>query len=222
MARYVETRDVPGFRRLTTLCTVSGLALVLAAGPSGWAQEAEPESDEQAPAQDTIVVTGIRSSLERAQDILRLVADFHDGDTRPITKNGAVEEVVVSRVFPTTHFGFRKVTVERPLRLNFCASPDRIARLEDERGFQALARSKKRGAAGAQEQAVGEALQEAIRGVLRALPDTLFTDREAFERALDGAMKAAGVRLPAPARKARSRRGMCASAGRWRQSHPTW
>ena len=140
--------------------------------------------------------------LERAQDILRLVADFHDGDTRPITKNGAVEEVVVSRVFPTTHFGFRKVTVERPLRLNFCASPDRIARLEDERGFQALARSKKRGAAGAQEQAVGEALQEAIRGVLRALPDTLFTDREACARALDGARKAAGVRLPAPARKA--------------------
>lgn len=71
MARYVETRDVPGFRRLTTLCTVSGLALVLAAGPSGWAQEAEPESEEQAPAQDTIVVTGIRSSLERAQDIRR-------------------------------------------------------------------------------------------------------------------------------------------------------
>lgn len=140
--------------------------------------------------------------LERAQDILRLVADFRDGDTRPVTKNGVVEEVVVSRVFPTTHFGFRKVTVERPLRLTFCASPDRIARLEDERGFQALARSRKRGAAGAHEQAAGEALQEAIRGVLRALPDTLFTDREAFARALDGAMKAASIRLPAPARKA--------------------
>ena len=140
--------------------------------------------------------------LERAQDILRIVADFRDGDTRPVTKNGAVEEVVVSRIFPTTHFGFRKVTVERPLRLDFRASPDRIVRLDDERGFQALARSKKRGVAGAQEQAAGGALQEAIRGVLRALPDTPFTDREAFGRALDRAMKAAGVRLPAPARKA--------------------
>jgi type I restriction enzyme M protein len=140
--------------------------------------------------------------LERAQDILRLVADFRDGDTRPITKNGAVEEVVVSRVFPTTHFGFRKITVERALRLNFRASPDRIARLEDERGFQALARSKKRGAAGEQEQAAGEAVQEAIRGILRNLPDAVFTERAAFEHALDDALKAAGVRLAAPARKA--------------------
>lgn len=140
--------------------------------------------------------------LERSQDILRIVTDFRDGDARPVTKNGETAEVVVSRIFPTTHFGFRKITVERPLRLNFRTAPERIARLEDERGFQALARSKKRGAAGAREQVAGETLQEAIRGVLRALPDTLFTDREAFERALDVALKAAGVKLPAPARKA--------------------
>ena len=44
----------------------------------------------------------------------------------------------MSRVFPTSHFGFRKITVERPLRLSFLASPERIARLEEERGFQSL------------------------------------------------------------------------------------
>ena len=32
-------------------------------------------------------------------------------------------KAVVSIVYPTTHFGFRKITVERPLRLNFQASP---------------------------------------------------------------------------------------------------
>ena len=82
---------------------------------------------------------------ERATDILKLLSDFRDGDTRIVTADGKGSEIVVSRIFPTTHFGFRKITVDRPLRLNFKASPERIARLEGERGFQGLAKSKKRG-----------------------------------------------------------------------------
>jgi type I restriction enzyme M protein len=139
---------------------------------------------------------------EKAQDIVRLLTDFKDSDTRRIIKDGKEEEVVVSRIFPTTHFGFRKITVERPLKLNFQASPERIARLEEEKGFQALAQSKKKGAAGAKEQAEGRALQEAIRKLLRGLPDTLVKDRDEFERLLDAAAKKAGLKLPAPARKA--------------------
>lgn len=92
---------------------------------------------------------------ERAQDILKILADFRDGDTRRITKDGKEEEVVVSRIFPTTHFGFRKITVERPLRLNFQATPERIARLDDEKAFQNLAQSKKKGAVGEKERAEG-------------------------------------------------------------------
>src|SRR5207244_9827480 len=86
--------------------------------------------------------------LERAQDIVKILRDFKDGDTRVVTKDGKGEEVVVSKIFSTTHFGFRKITVERPLRLNFQARGDRIARLEEEKAFQALAQSKKKGAAG--------------------------------------------------------------------------
>ncbi|HYU79873.1 MAG TPA: hypothetical protein VEK56_12865 [Vicinamibacterales bacterium] len=95
---------------------------------------------------------------ERALDILNILSAFKDGETRMVTKDGKAEEVVVSRIFPTTHFGFRKITVERPLRLNFQASPERIARLEDEKGFQTLAQSKKKGEAGPREQAEGRAL----------------------------------------------------------------
>jgi len=131
--------------------------------------------------------------LERARDILRILGDFKDGDTRQVT---------VSRIFPTTHFGFRKITVERPLRLNFQASPERIARFEEEKGFLALAQSKKKGAAGAKEQAEGRALRDAIRKLVRALPGTLIKDRNEFERALDGAARKSGLELPAPARKA--------------------
>ena len=135
---------------------------------------------------------------DRAQDILKILADFRDGDTRRVMKDGKEEEVVVSRIFPTTHFGFRKITVERPLRLNFQATPERIARLDDEKGFLNLAQSKKKGAAGEKERAEGRKLQDAIRVLLRGLPETLFKDRAEFERALREAARKAGLKLPAP------------------------
>ena len=72
---------------------------------------------------------------EKAEDILKLLVDYRDGDTRVVTRDGRQEEAVVSRVFPTSHFGFRKITVERPLRLNFLASRERIERLEEEKGL---------------------------------------------------------------------------------------
>lgn len=138
---------------------------------------------------------------ERAQDILRILSDFKDSNTRRVAKDGKDEDIVVSRIFPTTHFGFRKITVERPLRLNFQASPERIARLEEERSFVALAQSKKKGAAGAKEQAEGRAHQEAIRKVLSTLPVSLYKDRDAFERELEAAAKKAGLKFSAPVSK---------------------
>jgi type I restriction enzyme M protein len=140
--------------------------------------------------------------LERAHDILQLLAEYKDGDTRTVTKDGKTEEIVVSRIFPTTHFGFRKITVERPLRLSFQATPERIARLEQEKGFQALGTSKKKGDAGAKEMAMGLALQEQIRALVNDLPEEPFPDREEFEKLLTLTAKHAGVKLTAPARKA--------------------
>lgn len=140
--------------------------------------------------------------LEQAEQVLRILHAFQDGETRSRGKSGKNEEVVVSRVFPTTQFGFRKITVERPLRLSFQANGERIARLENEKGFQALAISKKRGEAGEREREEGRTLQNAIRSLLRTLPDHPIQDRDQFERLLDEAIKRSGVRVPAPARKA--------------------
>lgn len=50
----------------------------------------------------------------------------------------------MSKVFDNADFGFHKITVERPLRLNFQATEERIARLENERGFINLATSAKK------------------------------------------------------------------------------
>ena len=68
--------------------------------------------------------------FERKQDILRLLADFEDGATRKVDRDGEEREAVVSRVYPATHFGFRKITVERPLqaRLPGQRRADRAAR----------------------------------------------------------------------------------------------
>ncbi|MCX6569287.1 MAG: class I SAM-dependent DNA methyltransferase [Candidatus Aminicenantes bacterium] len=125
---------------------------------------------------------------EKAEEILKLLGAFKEGE--------------FVKIYPTKHFGFRKVTVERPLRLNFQASPERIARLEDERAFQSLAQSKKKGEAAAKELAEGRALQEAIRSLLRKLPNELNKDREKFIGALEAAAKKAGLKLPAPIVKA--------------------
>ena len=140
--------------------------------------------------------------FERKQDILRLLADFEDGATRKVVQDGEEREVVVSRIYPTTHFGFRKITVERPLRLDFQASPERIARLDDQRAFANLAVSRKKGAAGAKDEAAGRKQQAAIRALLGSLPDESFLDRALFEVELSRATGKAELKLAAPVRKA--------------------
>ena len=140
--------------------------------------------------------------LEKARDILEIRGAYRDGETRGIVKDGREEKAVVSHIFPTAHFGFRKITVERPLRLNFQATQERIARLEEERGFQALAKSKKRVYVANQEEARGRRLQESIRKMLSALPGTVVKDRKAFEGILDDASKRTEIKLSAPVRKA--------------------
>ena len=135
---------------------------------------------------------------EKARDILKIREDYREGDTRMVTKDGKQEETVVSRIFPASHFGFRKITVERPLRLNFQATAERVARVKEERAFQNLAKSRKRGQAAVEEETEGRRLQEEIFDLLENLPDTKMHDRADFEDKLDRAAKAAGLKLSAP------------------------
>ena len=139
---------------------------------------------------------------DKAIDVLTLLTNYKDGETRTRTGDGEDEEEIVSRIFPTTQFGFRKIAVERPLRLNFQAAPERIARLEDHKGFQNLAKSRKRGEAGAKEEAEGRARQQAILAMLQGMPDTLQKDRDAFVAELTGAAAEAQIKLSAPMKKA--------------------
>jgi type I restriction enzyme M protein len=103
------------------------------------------------------------------------------------------------KIFATTDFGYRKVTIERPLRLNFEATPERLQRLTEQPAFAGLAQSRKKDPAEkASEDAAGRARQAQILAQLARLPQTRFTDRPAFEAALD----ALGAKFEAPIRKA--------------------
>ena len=140
--------------------------------------------------------------VDRKEDILRLLRDFEDGTTRMVAQNGSERQVVVSRVYPTTHFGFRKITVERPLKLDFRASPQRIARLDGERAFANLAVSPKKGSARAKAEKAGRERQAAIRALLRSLPNRLFLDRDVFQAELARAARERKLKLAAPIKKA--------------------
>lgn len=89
------------------------------------------------------------------------------------------------RIYDNIFFGFRKVRVDRPLRLNLQASEERIERIKEETGFQNLAKSRKRDEkAKALEESAGRKLQQQILSMLSGMPDTLFKDRKDFKKAL--------------------------------------
>lgn len=103
------------------------------------------------------------------------------------------QETEVCKIFDTSHFGYRKVTVERPLRLNFQASPERIARLDDQTAFKNLSKSNRRNPEEkAAEETLGRKSQEAIRQLLARMPQMVFTDRILFSQALDQVIQGAG------------------------------
>jgi type I restriction enzyme M protein len=114
---------------------------------------------------------------EARAEIVRLYADFLNGESG---------QDDVSKIFDTTDFGYREIRVERPLRLNFQANAERIAKLADEKAFQKLDADER----------------QEIEVVLLSIGDQLFTNRDVFEKALFKALKAEGVKIGAPVKKA--------------------
>ena len=120
-------------------------------------------------------------------ELTKIFGAFRDGQTRPFTEEDPVthqpvqRQRVVSKIFDNEDFGYHKITVERPLRLNFQASAERLARLDDESGFKNLATSaKKDPAVRQQEIEAGQQRQHEIRTFLGTLGSKLYKDREAF------------------------------------------
>lgn len=130
------------------------------------------------------------------------------GEKRNLIPDDAIEEITRifgefrqderSKAFDNEDFGYWRITVERPLRLNFAIINDRIAQVEAQTGFQNLAKSKKKGKPADDEIAEGRTLQRAILSTLReAAVEGIWQDRDRFIKHLKGLFKADGVTLPA-------------------------
>jgi len=77
----------------------------------------------------------------------------------------AFEEGEYCKIFDTTNFGYRQITIERPLRLNFQVSDERLEKLKTEKVFEKLK----------------PAVQTALLEHLKTFPHKeLYTNRERF------------------------------------------
>lgn len=144
-------------------------------------------------------------SDDHITEITRLYGENgHEAVSKFLCENKP-EEKIASKIFDNREFGFLKMTVERPLRLNFLVNDERITRLHNEAAFFALAESKKRKNQTEIEKeiAAGKALQESILSMLEGMKsDDLIMDRAIFQKSLKGAIKAADLKLDAPVQKA--------------------
>jgi type I restriction enzyme M protein len=139
------------------------------------------------------------------KELVRLYAEHdHDAESAVLVE-GKPEQRICSKIFENREFGFLKITVERPLRLNFQTSSERISKLDEQSAFVNLATSKKRkdDEAYRAEIAAGQETQAAIKAALQDMDcETLYRNRPAFETLLEAALKKAGIKAGAPVKKA--------------------
>ena len=113
--------------------------------------------------------------------------ELGEADIERIVKlYGAFETNEWSKVFDNDDFGYRSITVERPLRLNFAVNPPRLARLDEVTALTKLGKDLPK--------------LKAALGALDAA--TVWKAREPFQKALRQALDTAKVSLPPPAAKA--------------------
>ena len=100
---------------------------------------------------------------------------------------GSFEQTAQSKIFPIDAFGYRRITVERPLRLNFQTSAERIAKVLEEKALQKL----------------DSAAQRQLTAALHTMDASAqHRNREQFTKLLKKALTAHSVNLSAPELKA--------------------
>lgn len=132
-----------------------------------------------------------RSELSKG-NIAEIVELYGD-----VTKNGR------SKVFDNADFGYHQITVERPLRLSFQVTPERIEAFKLEAAFHKLATTKKKGKQGQQEIEEGQKTQVEILATLESMAgEEVDVNRPDFEKRLEKAASKADVKLSTSVKKA--------------------
>jgi type I restriction enzyme M protein len=90
-----------------------------------------------------------------------------------------------SKIFSITEFGYREIRIERPLKLNFECTAERLGLLKLEKAFIKLT----------------DAEQQELLQALTTLPQKQFKNRDLFEKELKKALKTLSFKLSAPMSK---------------------
>lgn len=129
--------------------------------------------------------------------------EISDEHIAEITKiYGAFKENEYCKIFKNEYFGYTRITVERPLRLNFQASKERVERLGEQPGVINLAKSKKKGKEGLKEIEEGEKLKKDIKVMLLTFGSKFYKNREKFIEVIEQAAEKSGLEIKAPVMKA--------------------
>lgn len=149
-----------------------------------------------------------RHEITRDQiaELTRIYGDYRDGEAATVTvdkKTRTTERRVVSRIFENREFGFLKITVERPLRMNFQTTPDRIAKLAGQAVFEGLSVFDINDTAKAlTEDKAGRTAQDQVRDMLIGIDRAKFyRDLAVFDEDLSHAADIAKIKLNKPLRK---------------------
>ncbi|WP_369856466.1 N-6 DNA methylase [Candidatus Thalassolituus haligoni] len=144
---------------------------------------------------------GLTANADHSEQ--RTLAQIRTNSDSPKDKRrDASQPIFVSKTFNNQDFGYFKITVERPLRLNFTVNDERIQRLQNSKWFADLASSKKRKDKKqiALEEALGKSLQQAILDALNqqkaefANQAEPIKNRQAFIKILKPALALAGIK----------------------------
>lgn len=150
---------------------------------------------------------GEENRPDQIGEITRIYGNFTHDETRTSETDATKKKMIVSKIFDNSDFGYNKITVERPLRLNFQANGERIARLDEIKAFINIAEStKKNETIRQQEIGAGFKRQQTIKTLLtdlaKATGERLFKDRLSFLKELKAIDQETGVRLTASELKA--------------------
>ncbi|MBN1366532.1 MAG: SAM-dependent DNA methyltransferase [Dehalococcoidales bacterium] len=128
---------------------------------------------------------GTEGKPDHIAEITRLYGEFKEG-----------EQV---KIFDNADFGYHRITVERPLRLNFIVNDERLEKVKNGEQFYYLAVNKKTKSTDANdpEVAEGKIQQDLIMVALKSLtPLGMVKNREQFVKHLKAAFKKCLVDIP--------------------------
>ena len=106
------------------------------------------------------------------------------------------------KIFDIRDFGYNRITVERPLQLNFVVNEERLERVKESKSFMSLAESKKRKDQSVIDKEIeeGKKEQEKILSTLSQITGK-FTNQDVFIKEFDSVFRKNGVSLSTPLKK---------------------